>query len=65
MKPHSKRGFILSQNDDENTDDGIGRATTVESIRCLFGLSSFNTDDGIGRTTTCAPEPLGLLAPDE
>ena len=41
----------MSQNDDENTDDGIWRATIQESHLLPPGKEGFNTDDGIWRAT--------------
>ena len=55
----------MSQNDDENTDDGIWRAT-------IQLLDHFGDEDNVSIPMTvfgglqyCAPESLGLLAPDE
>ena len=42
---------MSQKDDDENTDDGIWRATIrLSKMRCI-GPESFNTDDGIWRAT--------------
>ena len=49
----------MSQNDDENTDDGIWRATIQESHLLPPGKEGFNTDDGIWRATIQIHKHIG------
>ena len=49
-----------------NTDDGIRRATTFLATSLAISLISVSIPMTVlGGLQHCAPEPLGLLAPDE